>query len=219
MILGEKGAGKTTLLCRLLSMSCFDFIANDRLLVSQSLNLTYVPMAIRLTPKTIQSIPELASYYELEKNYLRRNTLPLESIPPQDYKIELTPNELSKALNVTLAVHGTLQLIIQPNFQLTATKCFIEEMRSLDEKYALLKASCFTPRDEKWTELWITVREKSDEELDQEAEELCYQLARQIPFYRLTYGPNCEPEIIKDFILPHLSLALSTDCNKVLSAS
>jgi hypothetical protein len=172
LIVGSKGAGKTSLLCHFLHATSADFLANDRVLIGgiKCENLLFVPLPIRISNKTIDSIPSLAQFMAVSPSLNR--TLSEETPPTSlvDNKLELTPRELGIAFDAGLSTTAKLSVILFPQFKPSLGQGVEFHLINLSDAVPILRECCFTPNDESWRDTWVTSRVKSQAVLESECQ-------------------------------------------------
>lgn len=62
IISGPKGAGKTTLLCHILNKMNIDYIANDRIIITDELDIVYLPLSMRIGVGTFNNMSKVREY-------------------------------------------------------------------------------------------------------------------------------------------------------------
>lgn len=207
MIIGNSGTGKTTLMSHLLNNLNSNFISNDRVFLKKEnyISLRYFPLPIRLGIGTIKSISQLRSYISNHKLFRTQNTMFADkelnlvldkyNVFLDKNKIELTPLEFTKALNLNTIEKTVLNLIIVPNIIKESDKISIKELNSID-KNRVLSENCFTPKDESWINPWLIERNEPDIYYMKVAEKLIEYIIENIPVISVTFGTNTDVELI-----------------------
>lgn len=202
LLIGLKAAGKTTLMCHFLNTEReFNFISNDRVLLSASNFLHYVPLSIRISHKTINSFKKITKYIGNGGEKLSRFNMPIEVITKNEEKLEFCPMELSKIFGKKLSTKADLSLIVVPDFNVNHSKVKLSRITDDTEKMNLLKSCCFTPHDEKWIDPWLVLRKNSSEFLEIESQNKFLDLIDKMPIYRLSYGTNVDSNDLSDLVM------------------
>jgi len=199
IFLGEKGAGKTTsVMCMLDTETALCFLANDRIMISEQGMLSYVPLSIRISHSTIKHTKKLKRFYQ--SNLLSRANLPPELPASGEEKIEFTPQEVGNAYNCSLIDQAPLKLIVIPYFSLNHETLSMERY-SVNTAIDIMKACCYTPRDERWKDTWITERIQSDDNLRKSRDKFIENLISSQPTYVMQFGPHNSSKEIKSNII------------------
>lgn len=113
LICGNKGAGKTTLLSHCLRLGRFDFLGNDKMLLSPDLRqLQYFPLVIRVGDGTARTFEE----YDLFKQRHRttEDVIKKGKLNFGDDKWEFTPKELTNMFKCHYSAEADFNKVLLP---------------------------------------------------------------------------------------------------------
>ena len=130
-ILGNKNAGKTSTALSLLHDTDFRYVVNDdiSLNIDDSMKLLGSPRAVGLNTDTLPYLPKI-------DNYAKKSDLlhPTNQYNSKIGIVELTIQEIEKALNTTLLKTSKLKCIIFPEWENGIKKSHLFELNCDDAK-------------------------------------------------------------------------------------
>ena len=197
ILIGEPGAGKTGLLLALMEENNANFISNDRILVDHNLQLTTIPMPVRISVESIKSSKVLLDFImaNLEK-LCRKQKNQIERMTRSDSKngkekIELSPLEISKCFSANYLNTSSLGAIIIPEFN-SIHGNFIE-ISTIDTKEArkCLRQNCYTPDDPLWIEPWFGRKTITKDSIFSKLD----KIIAAVPIYKIKFGSSIHSDL------------------------
>ncbi len=186
MICGPRGAGKTTATAALLRLPDTALLSNDRLVAYQGDHLVAVPLPVPAARGTIQAFPEL-------ERLVRRPTasgVELDGMPADfgsTMQHAFTARQFAEAFGARLTSRSALRLVVVPRLSDTGEPARARRL-SVAEARHIVAANCFTPRDEFWVRPWLVPRQRTDEQLGNQASTAIEYLVATVPCIEVSYG-------------------------------
>lgn len=197
IIVGEKGSGKTTLLINFLNMKA-DLIANDRLFITDELNIIGVPQALRIGCDSFNNESKIQEYFK--RNNLFREQ---EKIKTDNFKYLLVVSELIKIYKCKFRIQKHLDYILIPDIQIGKNDVEIECLDEI-EKERIFEKVCFTPFDESFRSDWICFTSNNILNKIRFRRERWHDI-RELQFVKVKYGTEVEAEFITSRIMEFLN--------------
>ena len=189
VILGEKGSGKTTLLIKFLENGS-NIISNDRIFVTEDLNIIGFPQALRVGIETFINEEKITSYFN-ENTFFR-----IQDEGNSNFKYLIVFNEIQNIFGAKYKSFQHLKCVIIPEIQIGKECVEIIQLSELEKK-DILERVCFTPIDESFRYDWIYFSKLNT--LDKiENRDIILKKLESTKFIKVKYGTNATSvEIIK----------------------
>ncbi|RAN76606.1 GTP-binding protein [Bacillus sp. SRB_331] len=202
IISGPKGAGKTTLLCHILNKMNIDYIANDRIIITDELDIVYLPLSMRIGVGTFNNMSKVREYVKtmkLSRMQMKGLNGNSEAIFKGALKYEIVSKELEKIFSCNLKDCANLRLVVMPNIILNKNIIEVEELGDA-EKRKLLAENMLSPNDDMWLNPWIEKRTLSDGELDEVRITMLNKIIDNVKVIKLSYGTQNSSDEILDIL-------------------
>ena len=199
VITGPKGAGKTTLLCMLLSEDNVQYIANDKMIVSDKLKMVYLPLALQAGIGTVDN-------NECLKKYIKNNKLirPQNSLEEKDnFKYQITSLEVSRIFNCELRASCDISVIIIPHICIDSDKIEILSL-SKEEKKKYLIDSILSPNDSMWPNAWVEPLTIDKKAIEKNAYKIIEKLINDTYIIKMNYGTKITNGELRKIIENHI---------------
>lgn len=187
IILGKKGSGKTTLLLNFLKMGA-DIISNDRLFITEDLNIISFPQALRVGVDTFNNEEKITQYFN-EKPFFRT-----QDKKNNNFKYLIVFHEIQNVFGAKYKNSQYLNYVIVPEIQIGKEGVEIIYL-SKCEKKDILESVCFTPIDESFRFDWIYFSKLNIFDKMVNRNKILYKLM-DIPFIKVKYGTCTETKKI-----------------------
>jgi len=203
VLTGQKGAGKTTLLCKLLNIPSVDYIANDKVMITNQYDIVYLPLALHAGIGTVQNDSKLEHFIDTSALCRKQNTGLQDKKAASAYdKYSVTSKEISQIYSCNLLASAQLHLIIIPRMHIGEDFIEIKEMSNID-KYRIITENVLTPEDLMWPNPWVEPRTYAVKEMLQNTNTVIRSLVESIPIIAIDFGTHVKDEKIlriMDFI-------------------
>lgn len=199
MVCGDKAKGKTTVILEEIKKGS-NYLANDRVVVSQNKNkeylIKYLPLSIRIGIGTITHTPDLVKIIGSYPWSRQQSAKVLNYSYTQEYctdelgsaeKLEMTSKEIHDIFKIDLIESAPLSAIVFPDIDPT-----FKGMETLpcepSQAAELILKQCMTPVDENWITPWLFQRNKDNHELERYAKEFTENLVQNVKAYTIHFG-------------------------------